>query len=147
MVQAALPHMKRGSGIINVGSVTALRGSDSLIDYSSIMGAIHVFTKSLVKSLAPKGIRVNCVAPGPVWTPLIPASFGKAQVERFGSDTVWGRPAQPAEMAPSFVLLASADSRCYTGEILAPTGSETTRWVEEPSAVSRQKRETLTSDV
>lgn len=81
----------------------------------------------LQDALAEKGIRVNCVAPGPVWTPLIPATMDKEHVEKFGKDTVWGRPAQPAEIAPSYVFLASDDGRYYTGEVLAPTGSETSR--------------------
>jgi NAD(P)-dependent dehydrogenase (short-subunit alcohol dehydrogenase family) len=127
IVQAALPHLKKGAVIINTGSVTALEGNAQLIDYSSTKGAIHVFTKSLAQSLAEKGIRVNCVAPGPVWTPLIPATFEHEKVEKFGSNTVWERPAQPAEIAPSFVFLASADSRFYTGEVLAPTGRGTSR--------------------
>ena len=127
MVQAALPHMKRGAVILNTGSVTALKGNQGLLDYSATKGAIHVFTKSLAQSLAEQGIRVNCVAPGPVWTPLIPATMDKKHVKEFGKDTVWGRPAQPAEIAPSYVFLASEDARYYTGEILAPTGTETTR--------------------
>ena len=127
MVQAALPHLRKGSVILNTGSVTALRGNEVLLDYASTKGAIHVFTKSLAQNLARKGIRVNCVSPGPVWTPLIPATLTKEHVKRFGADTVWERPAQPAEIAPSFVFLASADAKYYTGEILAPTGSETTR--------------------
>jgi len=128
MVQAALPHMKEGAVILNTGSVTALRGNESLIDYSATKGAIHVFTRSLAQSLADKGIRVNCVAPGPVWTPLIPATFKKMKdVAEHGEGTFWDRPAQPAEIAPSYVFLASADARYYSGEILAPTGSETTR--------------------
>jgi NAD(P)-dependent dehydrogenase (short-subunit alcohol dehydrogenase family) len=127
MVQAALPHQKEGAVILNTGSVTALKGNAGLIDYSATKGAIHTFTKSLAQSLAEKGIRVNCVAPGPVWTPLIPATMDREHVEKFGKDTVWGRPAQPAEIAPSYVFLASDDAKYYTGEVLAPTGSETTR--------------------
>jgi len=122
LAQAALEHMGPGSVILNTGSVTALEGNAGLLDYSATKGAIHVFTKSLARALAPRGIRVNCVAPGPVWTPLIPASFSEEHVAGFGGDTVWGRPAQPAEIAPAFVFLASADSRYCTGEIFAPTG-------------------------
>src|SRR5439155_24740455 len=118
MVQSVLPHMKAGAVILNTGSVTALRGNESLIDYASTKGAIHVFTKSLAQSLAKQGIRVNCVAPGPVWTPLIPATFKtKKQIQEHGEGTMWERPAQPAEIAPSFVFLASADSRYYSGEV------------------------------
>ena len=127
IVQAALPHLKKGASIINTGSVTALRGNEGLIDYSATKGAIHVFTRSLAQSVADQGIRVNCVAPGPVWTPLIPATLDREHVKKFGADTVWGRPAQPAEIAPSFVFLASSDSVYYTGEIFAPTGGDTTR--------------------
>ena len=127
MVQAALPHLKEGAVILNTGSVTALKGNPTLLDYAATKGAIHVFTRSLARSVADQGIRVNCIAPGPVWTPLIPATMDKSHVDEFGKDTVWGRPAQPAEIAPSYVFLASADARYYTGEVLAPTGSETTR--------------------
>jgi NAD(P)-dependent dehydrogenase (short-subunit alcohol dehydrogenase family) len=127
MVQCALPHLGSGSAIINTGSVTALKGNPSLIDYASTKGAIHVLTKSLAQSLASDGIRVNCVAPGPVWTPLIPATMAPKHVAEFGKETVWERAAQPAELAPSYVFLASQDSAYYTGEVLAPTGSETTR--------------------
>ena len=127
IVQAALPHLKSGASIINTGSVTAMKGNAGLLDYSATKGAIHTFTRSLAQSVAEQGIRVNCVAPGPVWTPLIPATMDKDHVKRFGKDTVWGRPAQPAEIAPSYVFLASADSRYYTGEVFAPTGSETSR--------------------
>ncbi|HEX6640201.1 MAG TPA: SDR family oxidoreductase, partial [Thermoanaerobaculia bacterium] len=109
IVQAALPHLKKGACIINTGSVTAMRGNQGLLDYSATKGAIHTFTRSLAQSLAEQGIRVNCVAPGPVWTPLIPATMDKKHVAKFGKDTVWGRPAQPAEIAPSYVFLASAD--------------------------------------
>jgi NAD(P)-dependent dehydrogenase (short-subunit alcohol dehydrogenase family) len=127
IVQAALPHLKEGASIINTGSVTAMKGNAGLIDYSATKGAIHTFTRSLAQSLAEKGIRVNCVAPGPVWTPLIPATMDRKHVAAFGKDTVWGRAAQPSEIAPSYVFLSSDDSRYYTGEVLAPTGSETTR--------------------
>lgn len=127
MAQAALPHMKEGAAIINTGSVTALRGNKGLLDYSATKGAIHVFTKSLAQSVAEKGIRVNCVAPGPVWTPLIPATMDEEHVKEFGKDTIWGRPAQPAEIAPAYVFLAAAESRYMSGDILAPTGSDTTR--------------------
>jgi NAD(P)-dependent dehydrogenase (short-subunit alcohol dehydrogenase family) len=127
IVQAALPHLKEGASILNTGSVTAMKGNPGLLDYSATKGAIHTFTRSLAQSLAEKGIRVNCVAPGPVWTPLIPATMDKKHVAEFGKDTVWGRPAQPAEIAPSYVFLASDDGKYYTGEVLAPTGSETSR--------------------
>ena len=127
MAQAALPHLKEGSVIINTGSVTAMEGNEGLIDYSATKGAIHTFTKSLAQAVGKKGIRVNCVAPGPVWTPLIPSTFDSKHVERFGADTVWERPAQPAEIAPSYVFLASSDSRYYTGEILSPTGRVSSR--------------------
>ena len=127
MAQAALKHLHDGDAIINTGSVTGLEGSPSLLDYSATKGAIHTFTKALAGSIASRGIRVNCVAPGPVWTPLIPSTLSKEHIERFGSDTYWQRPAQPAEIAPSYVFLASHDSIYYTGEIMAPTGKSTTR--------------------
>jgi NAD(P)-dependent dehydrogenase (short-subunit alcohol dehydrogenase family) len=127
MVQAALPHLKEGASILNTGSVTAMKGNPGLLDYSATKGAIHTFTRALAQSLAEQGIRVNCVAPGPVWTPLIPATMDKKHVARFGKDTVWGRPAQPVEISPSYVFLASDDGKYYTGEVLAPTGSETSR--------------------
>jgi NAD(P)-dependent dehydrogenase (short-subunit alcohol dehydrogenase family) len=127
IVQAALPHLKEGAVILNTGSVTALKGNPGLLDYSATKGAIHTFTRALAQNLAEKGIRVNCVAPGPVWTPLIPATMSKENVEKFGSDTVWGRPAQPSEIAPSYVFLASKDGIYYTGETFAPTGSDVSR--------------------
>jgi NAD(P)-dependent dehydrogenase (short-subunit alcohol dehydrogenase family) len=127
MVQAALPHLKEGSVIVNTGSVTAMEGNPALLDYSATKGAIHTFTKALAQSLKDKGIRVNCVAPGPVWTPLIPSTFPQEKVAEFGEDTYWGRPAQPAEIAPSYVFFASTDGRYYSGEVLAPTGKGTTR--------------------
>jgi len=122
LAQSALPHLEEGDSIINTGSVVAFDGNDSLIDYSATKGAIHTFTKSLAQSVADRGIRVNCVAPGPVWTPLIASTRPPDKVEQFGEDTFWGRPAQPVELASSYVFLASADARFYTGEILAPTG-------------------------
>lgn len=127
MVQAALPHMKQGAVILNTGSVTAMKGNPTLLDYSATKGAIHTFTRALAQSLADDRIRVNCVAPGPVWTPLIPATMEKEHVEKFGENTFFNRPAQPAEIAPSYVFLASKDGSYYTGEVLAPTGSETSR--------------------
>lgn len=126
-IQAALPRMKAGDVILNTGSVVGLRGSHHLIDYAATKAALHNLTVSLARGVADRGIRVNCVAPGPVWTPLIVSTRPEEKVEHFGGDTVWGRAAQPAEIAPSFVFLASPDARYYTGEILAPTGSETTR--------------------
>lgn len=127
MVQAALPHLKEGSVILNTGSVTALEGNPSLIDYASTKGAIHTLTKSLATALSERAIRVNCVAPGPVWTPLIPATLSPDHVEKFGQDTFWKRPAQPVEIASSYVFLASSEARYYSGEVLAPTGKTTTR--------------------
>jgi NAD(P)-dependent dehydrogenase (short-subunit alcohol dehydrogenase family) len=127
MAQVALPHMKAGAAIINTGSITGMEGHPLLIDYAATKGAIHMFTKSLAASVADRGIRVNCVAPGPVWTPLIPATFEKEQFDGFGEDTAWGRPAQPAELAPAYVFLASADSRFFTADVLAPTGKMASR--------------------
>lgn len=128
MVQAALEHLGDGAVIINTGSVQGLSPSPSLIDYAATKAGIHSLTKALALMLAEKGIRVNAVAPGPVWTPLIVSTREMEQVEGFGSDSLWKRPAQPAELAPSYVFLASADSRYMTGEILAVTGMpETTR--------------------
>lgn len=120
--QAVLRYMKAGDSIINVGSITGFIGHPKLIDYSCTKAAIHNFTKSMSKLLSEKGIRVNSIAPGPVWTPLIPSTRDKEHVGEFGGNTFWNRPAQPAELAPSFVFLASTDARFYTGEILAPTG-------------------------
>ncbi|HEX6040148.1 SDR family oxidoreductase [Longimicrobium sp.] len=122
MAQAALKHLKPGGVILNTGSVTALEGNPGLIDYSATKGAIHSFTRTLAQSLAPRGIRVNVVAPGPVWTPLIPATMSEENVESFGQDTLWKRPAQPVEIAAGYVYLASADARYVTGETLAITG-------------------------
>lgn len=122
MAQAALPHMQEGDVILNTGSVVALKGNSHLLDYAATKASIHNFTHSLAQVVAERGIRVNCVAPGPVWTPLIPSTRKEDAVKEFGSNTFWKRPAQPAEIAPSYVFLASSDARYYTGEILAPTG-------------------------
>jgi NAD(P)-dependent dehydrogenase (short-subunit alcohol dehydrogenase family) len=127
LTQAALSQMQEGGVILNTGSVTGLVGHPSLVDYAATKAAIHNFTKSLAQQVASRGIRVNCVAPGPVWTPLIVSTRPPERVASFGKDTLWHRPAQPAELAPSYVFLASSDARYYTGEILAPTGEETTR--------------------
>ena len=125
--KAALEHMKPGAAIINTGSVTGLEGSKTLIDYSATKGAIHAFTKSLAQSLVERRIRVNCVAPGPVWTPLNPQSKPAQEVAKFGQDTPYKRPAQPEEMAPAYVFFASnADSSYVTGEVLALLGGDTT---------------------
>jgi NAD(P)-dependent dehydrogenase (short-subunit alcohol dehydrogenase family) len=127
MARAALPHLKRGGAIINTGSITGLEGSGQLLDYSATKGAIHAFTKSLAQNLVEKGIRVNCVAPGPVWTPLNPSDKPAEKVAHFGEDTPMKRPGQPEEMAPAFVFFASeADSSYITGEVLTLLGGETT---------------------
>jgi NAD(P)-dependent dehydrogenase (short-subunit alcohol dehydrogenase family) len=122
MTKAAMKHLKKGAAIINTTSVTAYKGSAHLLDYSSTKGAITAFTRSLSQALADKGIRVNGVAPGPIWTPLIPSTFPAKEVEKFGSDVPLGRPGQPEEIAPSFVFLASDDSSYMTGQILHPNG-------------------------
>jgi NAD(P)-dependent dehydrogenase (short-subunit alcohol dehydrogenase family) len=128
LAKAAVPHMRPGSAIINTGSITGLEGSKHLLDYSATKGAIHAFTKSLAQNLVEKGIRVNCVAPGPVWTPLNPSDNKTPEkVAEFGSDTPYKRPAQPEEIAPSYVFFASdADSSYITGEVLTLLGGETT---------------------
>jgi len=120
----ALPYLKKGSCIINTTSVTAYRGSPSLIDYSATKGAIVTFTRSLAHSLIEKGIRVNGVAPGPIWTPLIVGSFDKKKVATFGSDVPMKRAGEPAEVAPSYLFLASGDASYITGQILHPNGGE-----------------------
>lgn len=124
MAKACLKHMKPGSQIINTTSITAYAGHKTLIDYSATKGAIVSFTKSLALSLAERGIRVNAVAPGPVWTPLIPASFSPQDVEQFGKDTPLGRAAQPFELAPTYVYLACDDSAYVTGQILHVNGGK-----------------------
>jgi NAD(P)-dependent dehydrogenase (short-subunit alcohol dehydrogenase family) len=127
MTKAALPHLEEGSVIVNTGSITGLEGSKELLDYASTKGAIHAFTKSLAQNLVERGIRVNCVAPGPVWTPLNPADKEAKDVAEFGADTPMKRPAQPEEIAPAYVYFASEiDSSYVTGEVLTLLGGETT---------------------
>jgi NAD(P)-dependent dehydrogenase (short-subunit alcohol dehydrogenase family) len=127
MAKAALPHLPRGGAIINTGSITGLEGSKELLDYSSTKGAIHAFTKSLAQNLVKRGIRVNCVAPGPVWTPLNPSDKDAEDVAKFGADTPMERPAQPEEIAPAYVYFASeADSSYVTVEVLTLLGGDTT---------------------
>jgi NAD(P)-dependent dehydrogenase (short-subunit alcohol dehydrogenase family) len=122
----ALKHMGEGASIINTGSVNGLRGNKELIDYAATKGAIHVLTFSLAQALVERKIRVNCVAPGPVWSPLIVATFPKDKVESFGQQVPMKRAAQPDEIAPSYVFFASNElSSYYTGEVLAPIGGET----------------------
>lgn len=118
----AVPYLKEGSSIINTTSVTAYKGNETLMDYSSTKGAIVSFTRSLSQSLIKKGIRVNAVAPGPVWTPLIPASFKDDKVSKFGKDIPMERPAQPVEIAPCYIFLASKEGAFITGQVLHPNG-------------------------
>jgi NAD(P)-dependent dehydrogenase (short-subunit alcohol dehydrogenase family) len=122
LTKAALPHLGEGSAIVNTTSVTAYEGNPSLIDYSATNGALVSFTRALSNQLAEKGIRVNAVAPGPVWTPLIPATFPAEKVETFGDHVPLGRAGQPAEIAPSYVFLASDDSSYMSGQTLHPNG-------------------------
>ena len=123
MAQAALPHLGNGSAIVNSGSVTGLLGNKDLIDYSTTKGGIHAFTRSLATQLVPRGIRVNAVAPGPVWSPLNPSDKTAEDVAQFGAKTPMQRPAQPEEIAPAYVFLASAQCSSYiTGEILPIIG-------------------------
>lgn len=122
LTQAALPYMKKGSCIINTASVTAYKGHEKLIDYASTKGAVVAFTRSLSENIVKKGIRVNAVAPGPIWTPLIPSTFSKKDVEKFGGNTPMERPGQPEEIAPCYVFLASEDASYISGQVLHPNG-------------------------
>ncbi|HRI65575.1 MAG TPA: glucose 1-dehydrogenase [Polyangium sp.] len=124
LVRHALPHMRPGATIINVASIQAYRPNPSIIDYATTKGAVVTFTKCLAQELIKRGIRVNAVAPGPVWTPLIPQSFDSEKVKHFGENSPMERPAQPVELAPAFVFLASEESRYVNGEILGVTGGE-----------------------
>ncbi|MED4455800.1 SDR family oxidoreductase [Metabacillus fastidiosus] len=124
LTKAALKHLNEGSAIINTTSVTAYEGNEQLIDYSCTKGAIVAFTRSMAKSLVSKGIRVNAVAPGPIWTPLIPSTFPEESVETFGKDTPMNRPGQPEELAPAYVLLASSDSSYMTGQVIHINGGK-----------------------
>ncbi len=124
MAQAALEHLKKGDAIVNTGSIVGIVGNPILIDYTATKGAIHAFTKSLAISLGEKGIRVNCVVPGPVWTPNIPGTMPASEVENFGHEVALARPGQPEELAPAYVLLASGDGSFMTGSLVEVTGGK-----------------------
>jgi NAD(P)-dependent dehydrogenase (short-subunit alcohol dehydrogenase family) len=124
LTKAALPHMTSGAAIINCTSITAYKGHVQLIDYSATKGAIVTLTRTLSELLAPRGIRVNAVAPGPIWTPLIPASFDAEKVSTHGGDTPLGRPGQPNEVASCFVFLASEEASYMSGQVLHPNGGK-----------------------
>ncbi|MHA6493115.1 SDR family oxidoreductase [Pseudomonas borbori] len=122
LTKAVLPHLQSGAAIINTTSITAYKGNPTLIDYSSTKGAITAFTRSLAVNLAPRSIRVNGVAPGPIWTPLIPSTFSAEKVAEFGAETPFGRPGQPSEVAPAYVYLACSDSSYVSGQIIHING-------------------------
>jgi NAD(P)-dependent dehydrogenase (short-subunit alcohol dehydrogenase family) len=124
LVRHALPHMRKGASVINVASIQAYKPSPSILDYAATKGAITTFTKGLSESLLERGIRVNCVAPGPVWTPLVVQSFQSERVRKFGQESPMGRPAQPSELAPAFVFLASDEASYVSGEVLGVTGGK-----------------------
>lgn len=124
LTQAALPHLKKGSAILNTTSITAFRGSATLIDYAATRGAIVAFTRSLSEALIEKGIRVNAVAPGPIWTPLIPTSFDAKRVAKHGDSVPMKRPGQPNEVAPCYVFLASEDASYISGQVFHPNGGD-----------------------
>lgn len=124
MTKAVMPYLKEGAAIINTSSVTAYKGDEGLIDYSATKGAVTTFTRSLSLSLAKRKIRVNAIAPGPIWTPLIPSSFREQEVGKFGSNTIIGRPGQPVELAPAYVFLASDGSTFISGETIHINGGE-----------------------
>ncbi len=124
VIKAALAYLKKGSSIINTASVTAYRGSDHLVDYSATKGAIVTLTRSLSKQLIKKGIYVNAVAPGPIWTPLIVSTFTPKEIKKFGTNTPMGRAGQPSEVAPCYVFLASNDTSYMSGQVLHPNGGE-----------------------
>ncbi|GAB3829053.1 glucose 1-dehydrogenase [Hymenobacter jeollabukensis] len=124
LAQAAIPHLRKGDSIINTGSIVGLTGIPLLIDYASTKSAIHAFTKSLAQYLGERGIRVNCVVPGPVWTPNIPGTMPREEIEKFGHEVALKRPGQPEEIAPAYVLLASQDGSFMTGSLVHVTGGK-----------------------
>ena len=125
MVRHVLPHLRPGATIINVASIQAYQPNPGILDYAATKAAIVAFTQGLAKELTPRGIRVNCVAPGPIWTPIIPQSFGREKIRDHGKSSPMGRPGQPVEVSPAFVFLASDESRYVSGEVLGVTGGQT----------------------